>query len=87
MRHVDADALIAEYDRVHVGKPGRARELMVNAPTIEPAKAIENLVKALVETGSEMVCDTMPDDGWCTENCRYAKPQEECWIRWAETQR
>ena len=35
MRLVDADALIAEYDRVHIGKPGKARQLMVNAPTIE----------------------------------------------------
>ena len=36
MRLIDADALIAEYDRVHVGKPGGARKLMENAPTIEP---------------------------------------------------
>lgn len=36
MRLIDADALIAEYDRVHVGAPGGARKLMVDAPTIEP---------------------------------------------------
>ena len=36
MRLIDADALIAEYDRVHVGEPGGARKLMENAPTIEP---------------------------------------------------
>lgn len=34
---IDADALIAEYDRVHVGAPGGARKLMENAPTIEAA--------------------------------------------------
>lgn len=36
MRLIDADALIAEYDRVHIGPPGGARKLMENAPTIEP---------------------------------------------------
>lgn len=36
MRLIDADALIAEYDRVHVGPPGGARKLIEDAPTIEP---------------------------------------------------
>lgn len=35
MRLVDADALLAEYDRVHEGPPGAARALIENAPTIE----------------------------------------------------
>ncbi len=35
MRYIDADALIAEYDRVHVGAPGGARKLMVDAPTAD----------------------------------------------------
>jgi hypothetical protein len=34
-RYIDADALIAEYDRVHVGAPGGARKLMVDAPTAD----------------------------------------------------
>lgn len=37
MRIIDADALIAEYDRVHVGAPGGARKLMQDALTIEPS--------------------------------------------------
>lgn len=41
MRLIDADALIAEYDRVHIGKPGGARKLMVDAPTIEERKTGE----------------------------------------------
>lgn len=36
MRLIDADALIAEYDRVHIGPPGGARKLMEDAPTINP---------------------------------------------------
>lgn len=38
MRLIDADALIEEYDRVHVGPPGGARKLMGDAPTIEERK-------------------------------------------------
>ena len=36
MRLIDADALIAEYDKVHVGPAGVARKLIENAPTIKP---------------------------------------------------
>ena len=35
MRPIDADALLAEYDRVHEGPPGRARKLIEQAPAIE----------------------------------------------------
>lgn len=37
-RYIDADKLIAEYDRVHIGPPGRARKLMEEAPTSEVAE-------------------------------------------------
>jgi hypothetical protein len=40
-RYIDADALIAEYDRVHVGAPGGARKLMVDAPTADVAPRAE----------------------------------------------
>lgn len=40
MRLIDADALIAEYDRVHVGEPGGARKLMENAPTVDAVPVI-----------------------------------------------
>jgi len=35
MRLIDGDALLAEYDRVHEGPPGKARILIEKAPTIE----------------------------------------------------
>ena len=40
MRLIDADALIAEYDRVHVGEPGGARKLMEDAPTIDAVPVV-----------------------------------------------
>lgn len=36
MSLIDREALIAEYDRVHVGAPGGARKLMVDAPEVRP---------------------------------------------------
>ena len=35
MRLIDADALKARYDEKHKGSPGRARELITEAPTID----------------------------------------------------
>lgn len=38
MSLIDREALIAEYDRVHVGAPGGARKLMVDAPEVRPER-------------------------------------------------
>lgn len=40
MRLIDADALIAEYDRVHIGPVGGARKLMVDAPTVDAIEVV-----------------------------------------------
>ncbi len=34
---IERDALVVAYDAEHVGPPGRARELMMEAPTVIPA--------------------------------------------------
>lgn len=39
-RLIDANALIEEYDRMHIGKPGKARKLMEDAPTIDAVPVI-----------------------------------------------
>ena len=39
-RLIDANALIAEYDRVHIGEPGKARKLMEDAPTINAVEVV-----------------------------------------------
>ena len=46
-RLIDANALIAEYDRVHIGGPGKARKLIVDAPTVDavPVVRCENCRK------------------------------------------
>ena len=39
-RYIDADVLIAEYDRVHIGPAGGARKLMVDAPTADVVEVV-----------------------------------------------
>lgn len=51
MRLIDADALLAEYDRQHEGEPGKARKLIEDAPTAAavPASKLLALRDALYE--------------------------------------
>ena len=39
-RLIDANALITEYDRVHVGEPGKARKLIADAPTVDAVEVV-----------------------------------------------
>ena len=39
-RLIDVNALIAEYDRVHIGEPGKARKLMEDAPTVDAVEVV-----------------------------------------------
>lgn len=38
--YIERKALIAEYDRVHVGAPGGARKLMVDAPAADVVEVV-----------------------------------------------
>lgn len=40
MRLIDADALIAKYDAMHVVAPGMARKLIVEAPTVDAVPVV-----------------------------------------------
>ena len=59
---ISRKALIAEYDRVHVGKPGGARKLMEDAPAVqmwipvtEKLPVDEELVLILCKNGAMFV--------------------------------
>lgn len=56
MSLIDREALIAEYDRVHVGEPGRARQLMINAPTIEPERKVGKWIIVTDNRGQHAEC-------------------------------
>ena len=40
MRLIDANALIAEYDLVHIGEPCKARKLIADAPAVEAVEVV-----------------------------------------------
>jgi len=76
---IDRDALIAEYDRVHVGEPGGARKLMEDAPTVQPEIIRCRDCKHWDRTWSN---DWSPDYHYCPVidevrkddfHCRYAE--------------
>jgi hypothetical protein len=37
---IDRNELLAEYDRVHIGDPGKARKLMEAAPTVDAVEVV-----------------------------------------------
>ena len=53
MRLVDADDLLAEYDRQHEGEPGKARKLIEDAPTVDavPLSELIELRDRLITRG------------------------------------
>lgn len=77
-RLIDADDLLAEYDRQHDGEPGRARKLIEDAPTIDrPTRS--QFKRMAVQLGYEpvvhckdcrlgepdMIVNGYKDDIWC----------------------
>ena len=37
---ISRKALLAEYDRVHIGEPGKARKLIADAPTVDAVEVV-----------------------------------------------
>jgi hypothetical protein len=69
---ISRSALLAEYDKHHVGAPGRARKLIEDAPTIDAVP----VVRCWQCIHSDMIDNTrycfhwernMDDDGYCHE--------------------
>ena len=60
MRLIDADALLKEYDLVHVGPPGGARKLIEDAPTVDLPDALR--AAGWREEGWVSVKDRIPEE-------------------------
>lgn len=77
MRLIDANALLAEYDRQHEGDPGKARKLIEDAPTINrPTRS--QFKRMAAQLGYELVVHCKDCKYWQDNNDGY--PHEEC--RW-----
>ena len=59
-RLIDANALISEYDRVHIGEPGKARKLMENAPTVDAVPVVR--CRDCKHRYSDSWCEYVDDD-------------------------
>ena len=76
-RLIDADELLAEYDRQHEGAPGKARKLIEDAPTIDrPTRS--QFKRMAVQLGYDPVVHCKDCKYWQDNNDGY--PNEEC--RW-----
>lgn len=54
-KYIEREALLAEYDRVHVGPPGGARKLIAEAPAADVAEVVHGEWK-LGESGCVYYC-------------------------------
>jgi len=68
MSLIDREALIAEYDRVHVGPPGGARKLMVDAPEVRPEQRWIPCSERLPEARQSVILST---ENWTGEGCYW----------------
>ena len=59
-RLIDANALIAEYDRVHIGEPGKARKLIADAPTVDAVEVVR--CRDCKRRYSDSWCEYVDDD-------------------------
>ena len=69
MRAIDADALLAEYDRVHVGPPGGARKLIEDAPEVPPKVVAEikidnDALQRMVDEAVENIKAELAEQDW-----------------------
>ena len=72
-RYVDVDKLIEEYDRVHIGAPGGARKLMVDAPTadVQEVRHGEWIEKAILLEWCEDDVDIVFECSYCETECPF----------------
>jgi hypothetical protein len=74
-RYVDVDKLIAEYDRVHIGAPGGARKLMVDAPTADVQEVVHGewiYHPETFYTKSGFTCSVCKDPMWHSPDVKQA---------------
>ena len=79
-RLIDANALIAEYDRVHIGEAGKARKLMEDAPTVDAVEVV-HAEWTLVIDENECECIECPLCGeqfYDGDNDTFDKPYNYC---------
>ena len=78
MRLIDANALITEYDRVHIGEPGKARKLIEDAPTVDAVQVVHckdcvHFEDAKVNAKGFLICPNTGMDIWDECYCAHGE--------------
>ena len=71
---ISRKALIAEYDRVHIGPPGGARKLMEEAPAVDAVQVVrcKNCIKYNGHRYCNYFAETVLDNDFCSYGERRA---------------
>lgn len=73
--YIERNALIAEYDRVHIGPPGGARKLMVDAPAVD----VVAVVRCKQCKHGEIDDEDFPNQYFCRHNgCDWNNENHFC---------
>ena len=72
---ISRKALLAEYDRVHIGEPGKARKLMEDAPAVDAVEVVrckdcKHYWKNVNTPGYAGKCTHVEDDDFCSHGER-----------------
>ena len=69
---IDIQALLNEYDKAHVGPPGKARKLIADAPAASPWRRVEeelpDVLQFVVVCNDEGKCDVAQYVGYQTDS-------------------
>lgn len=65
---ISRSALIAEYDRVHVGEPGAARKMMEDAPAVDAVPVVHGVWHFKEFVGDDWYSKIR---AWECSNCEY----------------
>lgn len=88
MSLINREALLAEYDRVHVGPPGGARKLIEEAPEVKPKVVAEikidgETLQKLVDEVIEEIKAVQSDPDFVKvvrcRDCEYGESDEVGW--------
>lgn len=85
---ISRSALLAEYDRVHVGEPGGARKLMVQAPAVDaiPIDTVAEMLAGMY--GDCCPCNYLDIDEGISVDCKrkncpgFFETDYSCWKKY-----
>lgn len=78
--YIERNALIAEYDRVHIGSAGGARKLMVDAPTADVVEVVrcKECKHCELRYPAKAIGEEAIEGYYCYPNQRYVKSTDFC---------